>query len=54
MTNEETVTIPKSRYESLLASEKFLLALETAGVDNWEYYYMAHRVYEGEDIDDIV
>ena len=39
--NEETVTIPKERYEELLKSEKRLQALEAAGVDNWEGFAYA-------------
>ena len=36
MTNEETVTISKKEYESLLEDQKFLIALRGAGVDNWQ------------------
>jgi lactate dehydrogenase-like 2-hydroxyacid dehydrogenase len=31
----ETVTIPIKEHESLLRSERELIALESAGVDNW-------------------
>jgi hypothetical protein len=34
--SEETVTIPKTEYESLQKEAKFLEALRAAGVDNWE------------------
>jgi hypothetical protein len=34
--NEETVTISKKEYESLLEDRKWRIALENAGVDNWE------------------
>ena len=36
--NEETVTITKKEYDSLIRSAKVLLALEAGGVDNWEGY----------------
>jgi hypothetical protein len=35
---KETVTISKEEYESLLEDSNKLLALEGAGVDNWEGY----------------
>lgn len=35
---EETVTIPKSEYDSLKDDEATLRLLEAAGVDNWEWY----------------
>lgn len=38
---EETITISLKRYEELLVTEKFLRALEGAGVDNWEGYDFA-------------
>lgn len=38
---EETVTITKNEYESLLEDAKKLRALEAAGVDNWEGYDIA-------------
>lgn len=37
----DTVTITKEEYDSLLASERMLLALEGAGVDNWDGYEFA-------------
>lgn len=40
MTNE-TVTISKKEYESLLDDRKWRIALENAGVDNWEGYSFA-------------
>lgn len=36
--NEETVTITKKEYESLLDDQKWRIALENGGVDNWEWY----------------
>ena len=35
---EETVTISKKEYESLLKDSKKLSALEAAGDNNWEGY----------------
>lgn len=35
---EETITITKKEYESLLEDSKKLQALEGAGVDNWQGY----------------
>jgi hypothetical protein len=37
-TNEETVTISVEEYDRLLECEYKLIALEGAGVDNWEGY----------------
>lgn len=45
--SEETVTISKKEYESLLEDSKFLEALQDVGVDNWEGYSYAYQVYEG-------
>lgn len=36
--NEEMVTITKKEYESLLDDQKWRIALENGGVDNWEWY----------------
>jgi hypothetical protein len=36
--DKETVTIEKERYEELLQTEKFMTALQAAGVDNWDGY----------------
>ena len=35
---EDTVTISKEEYESLLEDSEKLSALEAAGVDSWEGY----------------
>lgn len=43
---EETVTISKKSYDSLLDSELMLACLENAGVDNWPGYYYAMEEYE--------
>ena len=49
---DKEITIPIERYESLLRSEKFLNALESAGVDNWDYYSEAYREAYPEDDDE--
>jgi len=36
--DEETVTITKKEYESLLDDRKWRIALERGGVDNWEWF----------------
>ena len=35
---EETITISKKEYESLLEDQKLLQCLQGAGVDNWSGY----------------
>ena len=36
-----TVTITEIEYKTLLSSQKFLNALEAAGLDNWDGYEQA-------------
>jgi len=36
--NEETITITKKEYVSLLEDQKLLQCLQGAGVDNWSGY----------------
>lgn len=38
---EETITISKKEYESLLEDQKLLQCLQGAGVDNWSGYECA-------------
>jgi hypothetical protein len=45
MDKEETVTIPKEEYDELMESSLWLLALESAGVDNWSGYDDAREMY---------
>lgn len=45
----ETVTIAKDIYDSLLDSQKWLDALENAGVDNWSGYDFARELYNEEE-----
>ena len=42
----ETVTITKKAYEYLVESERWLAALETAGVDSWDGFEFAEELLE--------
>lgn len=47
---EEIVTITAEEYEDLLDAQRWMAALEAAGVDDWEGYEYAQDIYrEGED-----
>lgn len=52
MDPEETITITQDRYKELLYCEKWMTALEAAGVDNWEGISYAHDLLEEDDLDD--
>lgn len=41
------VTIPKEEYGELLEDQRFLQALEAAGVDNWVGYDIAKEACKG-------
>ena len=41
--NEDTVTISRARYESLVRDSDFLACLEDCGVDNWDGYGYARE-----------
>lgn len=45
----DTVTIPKKEYEDLLESQKWLDALENAGVDNWSGCDYAKELFNEEE-----
>lgn len=45
MNAEETITITKKEYESLLEDSKWLQALNSAGVDNWGGYDYARELF---------
>jgi len=47
--NEDTVVISRKEYDQLLRQAEILQKLEDAGVDNWEYYYLAFQDEEEED-----
>ncbi len=46
---DDQVVISKEEYKMLRESDAFLDALQAAGVNNWEGYSQAWRLYEGED-----
>lgn len=48
MNTEETITITKKEYNSLLEDSKWLQALEGAGVDNWQGYDYARELFNEE------
>lgn len=41
-----TVTISKEQYDELLERDRWLDALEAAGVDNWQGYDFAHEIFD--------
>ena len=47
MTELETATISKEEYDSLLEAQRWLQALESVGVDNWEGYDEAVNIFNG-------
>jgi len=49
---EEEITIGKKKYEHLLESQRWLNALEDAGVDNWNGIDYAKELFRGEWNDD--
>ena len=48
MDPEETITILKSEYDRLTEDQRWLRALEGAGVDNWEGFDIAQDYLEEE------
>lgn len=46
--DDETITITKKEYNSLLEDSKWLQALEGAGVDNWQGYDYAKELFNEE------
>lgn len=45
LNNTETVTISVDEYYKLIEDSCWLAALETAGVDNWEGYDEARKIF---------
>lgn len=45
---EEMITIIKSEYDDLMESQRWLNALENAGVDNWSGISFAYELLEEE------
>ena len=43
------ITITKAEYDRLIYARDFLNCLEACGVDNWDGYYEAHEMMDGED-----
>lgn len=43
--DKETITISKEEYEALIDANDRLLALESAGVDNWQGFDFAMETY---------
>ena len=43
--SEEMITITKARYDEMRKDELKLIALDNAGVDNWEWYSTAMDEY---------
>jgi hypothetical protein len=50
---EDLVTIHKDEYEELLQASKWLVALESAGVDNWHGIDFARELHGEEDDESI-
>lgn len=49
---DKVITISMEEYDALVERDRFLAALESAGVDNWNGFGMAHNIFEGRDGDD--
>lgn len=43
-----TVTLPMAMYDELLEDSRWLVALQNAGVDNWNGYDFARELYNEE------
>jgi len=50
--DDTQIVVDKSEWKMLVDSDKFLSALEAAGVDNWEGYETACQLYNGEITED--
>lgn len=46
---EPTIQIPESEYKRLLKEHRLLIALRSAGVDNWDGWDTAMDMLNGED-----
>ena len=40
------ISIPQEEYDQLIEDQKWLRALEAAGVDNWEGYDLAQELFQ--------
>lgn len=45
MNNMKTITIPQEEYDQLIKDQNMLIALQGAGVDNWEGYDAAMEYF---------
>ncbi|WPH58229.1 hypothetical protein SEA_ALONE_131 [Streptomyces phage Alone3] len=50
--DDTQMVVDKSEWRMLVDSDKFLSALESVGVDNWEGYETAVQLYHGEITED--
>mgnify|MGYP001762721509 CR=1 FL=1 len=48
MTTESTITIPLSEYAKLKADQLWLTCLEQAGVDNWDGFEEAQKIWSSD------
>lgn len=46
---DDQIVISKKEYQTLRENDRFLDALEAAGVDNWEGYDIACRFFNGDE-----
>jgi len=49
LSGETSINISKEEYERLIDDSNLLTALQNAGVDNWDGYYEALKIYNGEE-----
>lgn len=47
--SEETITISKEEYDSLVEDQQMLQCLQAAGVDNWAGYDLAIEMMDEEE-----
>lgn len=47
--NPKTVIITEEEYQELLEDARFLAALQSAGVDNWNGYDFALDIFNGDE-----
>jgi hypothetical protein len=53
MVIDTSVTITRREYANLLSAKNKLLALQAAGVDNWDGYDYAMEILNGDDDDSL-
>lgn len=52
MSSEEYISVPLKEYETLLERDRWLCALEAAGIDNTDAYSFAFEILEEWDGED--